>query len=70
MGIFTNRDNKKRYCVFCGKELADGKCTACGREAKEVVAAFFPELAEGADGSGRRPRGAEKSSCSGILCTP
>ena len=37
MGIFTNRDNKKRYCVFCGKELADGKCTACGREAKEVV---------------------------------
>ena len=37
MGIFSNMDNKKRYCVFCGKELADGKCTACGREAKEVV---------------------------------
>ena len=37
MGIFTNRDNKKRYCVFCGKELADGNCTACGREAKEGV---------------------------------
>lgn len=37
MGIFSNMDNKKRYCVFCGKELSDGKCTACGREAKEVV---------------------------------
>ena len=24
---------------------------ACGREAKEVVERFFPELAEGADGS-------------------
>ena len=23
MGIFSNMDNKKRYCVFCGKELAD-----------------------------------------------
>lgn len=37
MGIFSNMNNKKGYCVFCGKELSDGKCTACGREAKEVV---------------------------------
>ena len=63
MGIFTNRDNKKRYCVFCGKELADGKCTACGREAKEVVELSSLNWQ-------KVPSGSKKSSCSGILCTP
>ena len=28
---------KKNYCIFCGKELSDGKCVVCGREAKPSI---------------------------------
>lgn len=37
MDIFSKKGSKKSYCLFCGSELSDGKCTACGREAKETV---------------------------------
>ena len=37
MGIFFKKDKKISYCLFCGKQLSAGKCTACGREAKELV---------------------------------
>ena len=33
---------KKNYCIFCGKELSDGKCVVCGREAKPSIS--FDEL--------------------------
>ena len=34
MGIFSNMDNKKRYCVFCGKELADENAQPVGGKQK------------------------------------
>lgn len=37
MGLFFKKKDPKSYCLFCGQELSGGKCTACGREAKEPV---------------------------------
>ncbi len=37
MGLFFKKANKTARCLLCGGELADGKCPACGREAKPLV---------------------------------
>lgn len=34
MGIFSNMNNKKGYCVFCGKELSDGNAQPVGGKQK------------------------------------
>ena len=37
MGLFFKKEAKADYCLLCGHEVAEGKCTACGREAKPLV---------------------------------
>lgn len=37
MGLFSKKENQPRYCLLCGREVAAGKCPACGREAKPLV---------------------------------
>lgn len=37
MGFFFKKANKANRCLLCGSEVAAGKCTACGREAKPLV---------------------------------
>lgn len=37
MGFFFKKANKTNRCLLCGSEVAAGKCTACGREAKPLV---------------------------------
>ena len=37
MGIFSKKENHPRYCLLCGREVAAGKCPACGREVKPLV---------------------------------
>lgn len=37
MGFFFKKANKANRCLLCGSEVATGKCTACGREAKPLV---------------------------------
>ena len=37
MGFFFKKANKTNRCLLCGGEVAAGKCTACGREAKPPV---------------------------------
>lgn len=37
MGFFFKKANKTNRCRLCGSEVAAGKCTACGREAKPLV---------------------------------
>lgn len=36
MGLFSKK-KEETYCIFCGKDLADGRCSACGREAKPLI---------------------------------
>ena len=42
MELFSGNKGIKNYCIFCGKDLANGVCTACGREAKPMIS--FHEL--------------------------
>ena len=37
MGFFFKKANKTNRCLLCGSEVAAGKCTACGREAKPLM---------------------------------
>ena len=61
MGIFTNRDNKKKILRVLWKGAGGWKMHSLWTGSKRGGFTFFHELAEGADGSGRCSRGAKKA---------
>ena len=72
MGLFSKKENQPRYCLLCGREVAAGKCPACGREAKPLE----PLSAIGKRAYGRIPYppvafcGSAKSRAISIIAPP